>query len=195
MQILVVSTPILTALSINYISSDQGEAGYGFLLFLFTFFSMTLNRMFSTHLNYRLGNLGISMANTVTMMIFNKSLKYSELGNKDFSEAEILNYSQVDAERLVTIGLQLATFFYGPLLFIIGLVFLYFILGITFLVAVAIIALIIGISYVISRIISKINKKIFGAKDERMKTTKEMLDIVRFIKISTIEKYFYTKLS
>jgi len=171
MEIMVVSTPILTALSINYISSDQGEAGYGFLLFLFTFFSMTLNRMFSTHLNYRLGNLGISMANTVTMMIFNKSLKYSELGNKDFSEAEILNYSQVDAERLVTIGLQLATFFYGPFLFIAGTLFLYWVLGITFLVAIGIIFLIMGLSYILSKIMSKINKKILDAKDDRMKTT------------------------
>jgi hypothetical protein len=97
MEITVVSTPVLTALSISYITHDQGETGYAVLLFLATFGVMTLSRMFSTHFTYRMGNIGISMSNTVTMMIFNKSLKYSELGNKDFSEAEILNYSQVDA--------------------------------------------------------------------------------------------------
>ena len=30
-------------------------------------------------------------------MIYNKSLKFSTLANKQFSEAEIINYSQTDA--------------------------------------------------------------------------------------------------
>ena len=79
---MVITTPVLTALSIHYISNEEGETGYAVLLFLCTFVTMTVGRMFSTHFTYRLGNLGISMSNTVTMMIFNKSLKYSELGNK-----------------------------------------------------------------------------------------------------------------
>ena len=82
MQIMVITTPILTALSISYISNDQGEVGNAVLLFLCTFIAMVFSRMFATHFTYRVGNLGISMSNTVTMMIFNKSLKYSELGNK-----------------------------------------------------------------------------------------------------------------
>ena len=31
------------------------------------------------------------------------------------------------------------------------------------------------------------------AKDKRMKVTEEMLDIIRYIKISAIEKFFYRK--
>ena len=68
-------------------------------------------------------------------------------------------------------------------------------LGVTFLVAIGIIVLIMALSYFLSRLMSKVNKKILDAKDDRMKTTSEMLDVIRFIKISTIEKYFFTKLS
>jgi len=38
-------------------------------------------------------------------------------------------------------------------------------------VAIGIIFLIMGLSYILSKIMSKINKKILDAKDDRMKTT------------------------
>jgi ATP-binding cassette, subfamily C (CFTR/MRP), member 1 len=101
----------------------------------------------------------------------------------------------VDAEKLTNIGFHLSSFFYGPFEFIIGLTMLYWVLGVTFLVGIGLIAFIMTVSYFLTKTVANINKKILEAKDDRMKTTKEMLDIIRFVKISAIEKYFFNKLS
>lgn len=63
---------------------------------------------------------------------------------------------------------------------------MYWILGISFLVGIGIMTLIIILSYFLSKINAKLNEEILKAKDERMKTTQEMLDIIRYIKISAI---------
>ena len=49
------------------------------------------------------------------------------------------------------------------------------------------------VSYYVSKINKKLNEKSMKAKDKRMKVTEEMLDIIRYIKISAIEKFFYRK--
>lgn len=41
-------------------------------------------------------------------------------------------------------------------------------------------------SYFLSKINAKLNDDVLKAKDERMKTTQEILDIIRYIKISAI---------
>jgi ABC-type bacteriocin/lantibiotic exporter with double-glycine peptidase domain len=63
---------------------------------------------------------------------------------------------------------------------------MYWVLGISFLVGVGIMIFIIVLSYFLSKINAKLNEEILKAKDERMKTTQEMLDIIRYIKISAI---------
>ena len=48
-------------------------------------------------------------------------------------------------------------------------------------------------SYFLTKLSKKLNERAMKAKDVRMKATEEMLDIVRFIKITAIEKFFYRK--
>lgn len=96
---------------------------------------------------------------------------------------------------MTNIGWHLSAFFYGPFQFVIGLIMLYWTLGLTFLTAVGIMTVVIIISYFLSKISARYNENILKAKDERMKTTQEMLDIIRFIKIGTIEKFFFRKVS
>jgi len=52
----------------------------------------------------------------------------------------------------------------------------------------------IAITFFIAKSISKVNENTLKAKDIRMKITEEILDIIRFIKINALEKYFYHRL-
>ena len=115
------------------------------------------------------------------------------MSDKTFSEAEIINYSQVDAERLMGLGNQVTTLFHAPLIIVIGLVTMYFVLGFTFLAAIGVMIIIMITSYFITKANKKLNDKTMKAKDKRMKATEEMLDIIRYIKISAIEKFFFRK--
>jgi hypothetical protein len=87
----------VTALNIDYISNYRDNVGYGVGLFFATFLVAFLTRMTISHMFYRFTILGINLANTVTMMVFTKSLRYSSMADKEFTEGEIINYSQVDA--------------------------------------------------------------------------------------------------
>jgi ABC-type bacteriocin/lantibiotic exporter with double-glycine peptidase domain len=66
--------------------------------------------------------------------------------------------------------------------------------GISVLAGVSIVACLMIFNYFISKKINRLNEEVLGAKDERMKVTQEMLDAIRFIKISAIEKLFFNKL-
>lgn len=91
-------------------------------------------------------------------MIYNKSLKYSTLANKKFSEAEIINYSQTDAERLTYAGFQLAAFFYGPIQVIFALLMMYFYVGVSFLSGVGVVMVLMVINYFMSKKINRLNE-------------------------------------
>ena len=38
------------------------------------------------------------------MIIFNKTLKYPMLADKEYSVSDIINYAEVDADRMTNIG-------------------------------------------------------------------------------------------
>ena len=91
------ATPLLTALNIRYISTYRDDVPLGIGLFFLTFLVMFLHRITNYQCDYGFRIFGIRLSNVVTMLIYNKSLKYSPLSEKTFTEAEIINYSQVDA--------------------------------------------------------------------------------------------------
>jgi hypothetical protein len=92
-----VAAPMLTALNIRYISEFRDDIGLGAGLFSLTFAVTFAHRIANSQSNYGFRTFGIRLSNVVTMLIYNKSLKYSPMGDKKFSEAEIVNYSQVDS--------------------------------------------------------------------------------------------------
>ena len=76
---------------------------------------------------------------------------------------------------------------------IFGLLTMYFVLGLTFLSAIICMMIVMVASYFLTKISKKLNERAMKAKDVRMKATEEMLDIIRYIKISAIEKFFFRK--
>ena len=76
-------SPYLTALVMRYISDrDSYESYYGGLLFGIIVIVQTLKSLSEAHLNYRFAKLGINMTNSLTLLIFTKSLKYQSIAEK-----------------------------------------------------------------------------------------------------------------
>ncbi len=91
----------------------------------------------------------------MNMLIYAKSLKYSPIADKKFAEAEILNYSQTDVERLTYIGYHLSAILYGPIQIIFGLVMMYLFIGVSFFSGVAVLVIVLLINF---SLIKKTNK-------------------------------------
>ena len=192
--VLWVLTPYITAANIDYIAKHAGQINYGLLLFGLTVLNSFVHKTIFCHMVYQFDSLSTNITNVLKMMIYCKSLRFNSLANKQFSESQIINYLQTDAGRFGAIGYFLSAFFYGPIQIVAGVVMMYGFVGMSFLAAVGVMLLLAIFSYFNGKTQRKINDKVLKAKDERVKVTKEMLDIIRFIKISVIEKFFFKKI-
>ena len=81
-DILFMSFPLLTAVNIDYLDNHRDNVTRGILLFLLTFFISVTHRIIFSQYFFRFMNLGIRLSNVVTMIVYNKSLKYSPTANK-----------------------------------------------------------------------------------------------------------------
>ena len=57
-----------------------------------------------TFMWYFFAILGYNLSNTMSLLIFDKALKHPLISEKKFTIANIINYSQVDAQRLTYMG-------------------------------------------------------------------------------------------
>ena len=93
-------------------------------------------------------------------MIYDKALKHPLMTEKKYSIADIVNYSQVDAQRMTNMGFQLVALFCTPFQVAIGLVLLYFYIGVSFLVGLAVMIGLMLVTLVFSKISAKSNDEL-----------------------------------
>ena len=115
--------------------------------------------------------LGFNLSNTLSMMIYNKTLKHPIITEKEFQISEIINFSQVDAQRMTYMGTHLVNLIFAPPQIIIALYMLYYYLGGAFLVGVGVILLIMGFTLCFTKVSTSANDEQLKAKDARMKVT------------------------
>ena len=85
--------------------------------------------------------------------------------------SDIINYSQVDAQRMTSIGFKMTTVLFCSFQIVIGLLLLYFYIGVSFLVGVAVMILLMIVTSIFSRVMARQNEELLDAKDRRMKVT------------------------
>jgi ABC-type bacteriocin/lantibiotic exporter with double-glycine peptidase domain len=77
----------------------------------------------------------------------------------------------------------------------VGIYLMYSFIGVSFLAGIGIILIMAIFILINSRLNAKANVKLLAAKDRRMKTTTEIFNLIRFIKVNAWEKYFFKKLN
>ena len=128
------TNPYLTKVMMDYISNRSDySSSYGWGLLAATVVLQIIKALVDTHINFRFTQLGMNMTNGLTMLIYNKSLSFSPLTEKQYPEADIINYSQVDAERLAGAGFLISTILIAPIQIVIGIVMMYYFIGVSFL--------------------------------------------------------------
>lgn len=146
-----------------------------------------------SHLYFKFAVFGFNLSNTLSLLIYAKALKYPIISQNRYSLGEIINLSQVDAQRMTSMGPQLTAVLYTPIQIVIGVYLMYRFIGGSFTVGMMTMKVLIAITVQLAKRIGLINKITNEAKDKRTKITQELLEMIRFIKISTLEKYFYRR--
>ena len=135
---------------------------------------------------------GTKITIQINTLIYDKLLKISPYAS--ISEGNIVNFIQLDAEKLgdffsyipVTVVLPLKIFFFVYLLF------KYF--GLTFILGLVALIMILFFSIYSQGKRAFYQKELMKYKDQRMKTTTQVLNIMKIIKFNSWEKYFFDKI-
>ena len=137
--ILLIAQPILITLILEFIQNPKGKDGgllYGLILIVFyILFDISANLTMEQG-NFIQMMLGIKSSHGIIWLIYEKVLKISSATNKHFSQGEIINFIDVDVEkipRLVWILPLVARF---PIQLVFGLWFLYYYFGYSLFAAV-----------------------------------------------------------
>lgn len=168
-------SPILMNNMMDYINSKNKAVSQSVLFFFAIFMTNFILSVSSSHIFFRFAIFGYNLSNTLSLLLFNKALKHPLLTEKEYSTSDIVNYSQVDAQRMTYMGFQLTAIIFCPIQIVIGLLLLYIYIGISFLVGTGVMIIMMLLAFIFSKIFSKANDKLLKAKDKRMKVTEEIL--------------------
>jgi|JI6StandDraft_1071083.scaffolds.fasta_scaffold233198_1 ABC-type bacteriocin/lantibiotic exporter with double-glycine peptidase domain len=187
--------PNITKLVISYVEGNNKDLEKGILLLAIILLLKFSQNLAESHLFYHFALLGYNVSNGLSMCIFSKALKYPTLSSKEFQLSELINYSQVDAQRMTFLGFYTSAIIFFPIQLGVGIYLMYSFIGISFLAGIGIILLMGLFILVNSKLNAKANEKLLAAKDKRMKATTEIFNLIRFIKVNAWEKYFFKKLN
>lgn len=166
------------------------------MIYFFGIFGVTLFlALVTSYLFFYFGVLGFNLSNILSLLVFNKALKHPLISEKKFTAPDLINYSQIDAQRMTYMGFQMVALFFTPIQILIGLYLLYAFIGTAFVVGTGVMLILMLFTLFFSKLASKYNDKLLASKDERMKGTEEMLQIIKFVKINALEKYFFKKIN
>lgn len=186
--------PILIYFDISYVNSKDEDIGLGVALFLLTTVGLLMFNICENYLRYSTSSFGINLTSTINLAIFQKALKFPLLASHRFSEADIINLSQIDAENLNQVASKAIYLLFGIVQVVVELLILYFFIGWLFLIPLVTMALITAINFCIGRATIDLSQTVLEKKDDRLSAIEEMLSIIKHIKTNTLEKYFFKRI-
>lgn len=187
--------PNVTKMVISYVEGDNKELKMGVLLLASILVLKFIQNLAESHLFYHFTVLGYNVTNGLSLCVFNKALKYPTLCSKEFQLSELINYSQVDAQRMTYLGFYTSAVIFFPIQLGVGIYLMYNFIGVSFLAGIGVILIMSVFILINSKLNAKANEKLLKAKDKRMKITTEIFNLIRFIKVNAWEKYFFKKLN
>ena len=133
---------------------------------------------------------GVRAANAVAALIYEKVTKSSIFIKNQISEGEILNFIQVDAEKLNYLFTSLPAIIIIPFNLAISFYALFSFFGLTFFVGIGMLLIIIIIIWIVQYRYLANTKVMLQKKDKRMRLTTHTLHIMKILKLFGWEEEF-----
>ena len=133
---------------------------------------------------------GVKAANAVAGLIYEKITKSSVFLKNQISEGEILNFIQVDAEKLNYLFTSFPAIVIIPFNLAISFYYLFSFFGLTFFVGIIMLIIIILIIWIVQYRYLVNTKIMLDKKDKRMRLTTHTLHIIKILKLFGWEEEF-----
>jgi hypothetical protein len=93
---------------ISYVQSDDKSLSDGIQLIGLILLLKAIKNLAESHMSFSFSTLGFNLSNSLTLCIYDKALKYPTLCSKKFPTSELINYSEVDAQRMSEMAYSLS---------------------------------------------------------------------------------------
>ena len=134
--------------------------------------------------------IGVKSTNAMISLIYQKQLKISSSGNKKFSQGEIVNFIQVDAQKMQLISENLAYMAKYPIVFTVCFFLLSMYIGASFLAGLGVFLIAFVINTFLSKLQARLQKVYMKKTDARISATTECFNNIKMLKLySWIEPF------
>ena len=191
-SVLTFGNPIVLDKLITFMSSTDVNLpvwhGYFFaaLMFIFPMFESMFNGQYEYYMNV----LSLKVRTCTTALIYQKALKLSTYGRKDYSTGEIVNIMSVDSQKLIDFIGYVNMVWSAPLQLVIATVLLWNQVNWAAIAGISFLFLMIPFNVYISARIRTNQIKVMKEKDKRTKLMNEILNGMKVLKLYAWENSF-----
>ncbi|XP_042377107.1 ABC transporter C family member 13-like isoform X1 [Zingiber officinale] len=186
-------TPLLLNKLIRYLQQGSNSTE-GYILALSMGLTSIFKSFLDTQYSFRLMKLKLMLRSSIMTIIYHKCLNISLAERSTFSDGEIQTFMSVDADRTVNLCNSIHDAWSLPLQIGVALYLLYTQVSFAFISGVTITVLLIPVNKWISKLIASATEDMMKQKDERIRSSGELLTYIRTIKMYSWESLFSQRL-
>ncbi|XP_043689685.1 ABC transporter C family member 3-like isoform X3 [Telopea speciosissima] len=179
---------------VQYLNSSHQDKSKGYMLVSTFFLAKLIECLSQRHWFFRVQQVGIRARAGLVAMIYRKGLKLSNESRQGHSSGEIINFMNVDAQRVADFSWYLHDLWMVLVQVALALVILYKSLGLASVAAMVATVIVMLTNLPLGTLQEKFQGKLMDSKDQRMKATSEILRNMRILKLQGWEMKFLAKI-
>ncbi|XP_054881709.1 ATP-binding cassette sub-family C member 8 isoform X2 [Poeciliopsis prolifica] len=178
-------------LGIYFISSKEFLEN-AYVLAVLLFITLLLQRTFLQASYYVAIETGINLRGAIQTKIYNKIMRLctSNMSMGELTVAQICNLVAIDTNQLMWFFFLCPNLWAMPVQIILGVILLYYLLGISALIGATVIAVLAPVQYFVATKLSQTQKTTLEYSSERLKKTNELLRGIKLLKLYAWEHIF-----
>uniref|UniRef100_A0A3B3RAC6 ATP-binding cassette, sub-family C (CFTR/MRP), member 8 n=1 Tax=Paramormyrops kingsleyae TaxID=1676925 RepID=A0A3B3RAC6_9TELE len=178
-------------LGIYFISSQEFLAN-AYVLAVLLFFALLLQRTFLQASYYVAIETGINLRGALELKIYNKIMRLctSNMSMGEMTVGQICNLVAIDTNQLMWFFFLCPNLWAMPVQIIVGVILLYYLLGVSALIGATVIAVLAPVQYFVATKLSQAQKSTLEYSSERLKKTNELLRGIKLLKLYAWEHIF-----
>ena len=195
-SLILISQTLLITLILDYIQKPKEEDGgifYGLGLIVIYIVIGLFGTLIAGMFDFIQLVLGENAKYALITLIYDKVFTLSSATNKSFSQGEITNFINVDADKIPNLTMLLPLVWRFPVQLGFSILLLVFYFGFSLLGSICAGFMLSFIGFFIAKIKAKIQIKILKEKDKRMRSTTEIINNIKTIKLNSLTDYFLDK--
>nr|XP_027211385.1 canalicular multispecific organic anion transporter 2-like [Penaeus vannamei] len=186
-------TPQILSLIINFMTTPEQPAWYGYLFSVLLLVSCSLVTVIKNRYFYEVFAMSVRVRSAIMTAVYRKALSLSSAARRDSTVGEIVNLMAVDAQCVGDTFIHLWAIVASPAVILVSLVFLWQELGPSVLAGLAVLLLLVPVNSYLSNRMKALVFSTLKFRDQRVKMVSEVINGIKVLKLYAWEGSFAAK--